>query len=112
MQSAPNDGEVDLLLAQMKSAAAPFRETLRELHGRLAGDHGGRVADYIPELAKANPEWFGISAVTADGLIVDVGDSTQLFSIQSISKPFVYGQVLEDHGLDVTLSRVGVEPTG
>ncbi|MGE3315237.1 MAG: glutaminase A [Planctomycetaceae bacterium] len=96
----------------MKSAAAPFRETLRELHAELANETGGEVASYIPELAKADPDWFGISAVTTDGVSVDVGDSSQLFTIQSISKPFVYGQVLEDRGLDATLSRVGVEPTG
>lgn len=112
MKTDSNDGELDLLLTQMKSAAAPFRDTLRAIHTELAAEHSGQVADYIPELAKADPDWFGISAVTTDGVAVDVGDSSQLFTIQSISKPFVYGQVLEDRGLDATLSRVGVEPTG
>ena len=49
---------------------------------------------------------------TADGQVFDVGDCKQLFTIQSISKPFVYGLALEDHGLEHVLKKVGVEPTG
>src|SRR5215471_7470270 len=96
----------------MKSAAAPLRDVLREMYTRLKPITDGKVADYIPELAKADPNWFGISVVTADGQSFDVGDCKQLFTIQSISKPFVYGLALEDHGLDHVLSKVGVEPTG
>lgn len=96
----------------MKAAAAPLREVLREIHARIAANDDGKVADYIPELAKANRDWFGISIVTADGQIFEVGDCKQPFTIQSISKPFVYGLALEDHGLEHVLSKVGVEPTG
>ncbi|HEY2760862.1 MAG TPA: glutaminase, partial [Pirellulales bacterium] len=85
---------------------------LRDLHTRLASNNDGKVADYIPELAKADPRWFGISIITADGQQFDVGDCKQLFTIQSISKPFVYGLALEDHGLEHVLEKVGVEPTG
>jgi glutaminase len=70
------------------------------------------MATYIPELAGANPDWFGVSVVTADGMTFDVGDWEQPFSIQSISKPFVFGLALEDHGREEVLSRVNVEPTG
>jgi glutaminase len=72
----------------------------------------GKVADYIPELAKMDPGWFGICIATADGRIFEVGDTDQLFTIQSISKVFVHGLALEDHGRDYLLTRVGVEPTG
>jgi glutaminase len=109
----PTDNtELDLLLGKMKSAAAPARDVLRELHDKYAPDMSGKVADYIPELARAKPEWFGISIVTVGGQTFDVGQAEQLFTIQSISKPFVYGLALEDHGVDEVLSRVGVEPTG
>jgi glutaminase len=104
--------ELDLLVGKMKSAAAPLREVLRDLHARYATVSDGKVADYIPELAKADPRWFGISIVTVDGQAFDVGDAKQLFTIQSISKPFVYGLALEDHGLEQVLSQVSVEPTG
>ncbi len=96
----------------MKAAAAPLREVLREIHARFSGNSDGKIADYIPELAKANRNWFGISIVTADGQVFEVGDCKQNFTIQSISKPFVYGLALEDHGLEHVLSKIGVEPTG
>ena len=108
--TAPSD--VDFLVNRMKSAAAPLRGTLSELHAQFKDVCDGAVADYIPELAKADPEWFGISIVTADGQSFDVGDFKQLFSIQSVSKPFVFGLALEDHDRDAVLDRVGVEPTG
>lgn len=107
-----NRDDLDRLLGRMKSAAAPFRETLTALHRTYQGDSSGTVASYIPELALADPNWFGISVVTVDGMSFDVGDASQLFSIQSISKPFVFGQALEDHGRDHVLSKVSVEPTG
>jgi glutaminase len=72
----------------------------------------GHVADYIPELALADPNWFGICVVTQDGQVFEVGDCDQLFTIQSISKAFVYGLALEDHGRDYVNSKVSVEPTG
>ncbi len=104
--------EVDLLIGRMKTAAAPVREILREIHARYADNDEGKVADYIPELAKADRRRFGITIATVDGQVIDVGDCSQLFTIQSISKPFVYGLALEDHGLEHVLSKVGVEPTG
>jgi glutaminase len=44
--------------------------------------------------------------------VFDVGDCDRLFPIQSISKAFVYGLALEDHGRDYVNRKVGVEPTG
>ena len=104
--------DLDALVNRMKSAAAPLRSTLSQLHEQFREVREGVVADYIPELAKADPEWFGISVVTVDGQSFDVGDFRQLFSIQSVSKPFLFGLALEDHGRDAALKRVGVEPTG
>ena len=72
----------------------------------------GTVATYIPELAGADPRWFGISLATVDGYVYEVGDTRQPFTIQSISKPFVYGLALEDCGKAAVLERIGVEPTG
>ena len=46
------------------------------------------MATYIPELAKANPDAFGICLVTTGGHLYEVGDSRQEFTIQSICKPF------------------------
>lgn len=91
---------------------SPILTALREIHDRYRADFSGTVATYIPELAKADPRLFGIALVTSDGQVYEVGDAGHLFTIQSISKPFVYGFALEDHGVDYVLTKVGVEPTG
>jgi glutaminase len=96
----------------MSSIASPVSDYLSDLHQNFSTLTEGAVATYIPELAKADPEWFGISIVTASGAVYDVGDHRQHFTIQSISKPFVYGLALEDNGRAETLKKVGVEPTG
>jgi glutaminase len=92
--------------------AAPIERFLRSLHAKYADLHDGGVATYIPELAKADPDWFGICVATVDGFMYAVGDVDQAFTIQSISKPFVYGLVLDDRGTEYVLSKVGVEPSG
>src|SRR5215475_13064901 len=91
---------------------SPIQDYLQELHGRYATLLDGNVATYIPELAKANPDWFGICLVTTDGHVYEAGDSRQHFTIQSISKPFVYGLALEDNTRAEVLKKISVEPTG
>ena len=85
---------------------------LHDLRGRFAGLDSGEVADYIPELAKADSDSFGIAVATTEGHVYEVGDSRHEFTIQSISKPFVYGLALEDNGRTDMLKKIGVEPTG
>jgi len=92
--------------------ASPIQRYLDRLHAAYAPLADGSVATYIPELAKANPDWFGIAIATVDGRVYEVGDSRQPFTIQSISKPFTYGLALEDQGREAVLGRVSVEPTG
>lgn len=72
----------------------------------------GRVADYIPELAKADPDALGIYVITSDGKQSWAGDYTRPFTIQSIIKPILLLQALMDNGIDAVKSRVGVEATG
>lgn len=93
-------------------AIADIQAFLDHLHHKLQDLSSGNLACYIPELAKADPSWFGISVVTVDGRSFDVGDVQQTFTIQSISKVFVYGMALEDYGREKLLKKVGVEPTG
>ncbi len=95
-----------------ESGLCPITRTLRSVHERFLPLVAGEVASYIPELAQADPSWFGISLATADGHVYEVGDTQQTFTIQSISKPFVYGLALEDRGKPAVLARIGVEPTG
>lgn len=104
--------DLDLLVGKMKAATSPFRRVLNELHERYRGEDTGAVASYIPELLRSKPEWFGISVVTVGGSTFEVGEARQAFSIQSVSKPFVFGAALDEHGRETVLKRVGVEPSG
>lgn len=72
----------------------------------------GSPADYIPELAAADPERLGFAAVGPRGRIFSVGDDELEFTIQSMSKPFVLALALDTLGRDAVLRRVGVEPSG
>lgn len=91
---------------------SPIQDILVELHAELSGNRDGEVATYIPELGKANPEWFGMVLVTQDGTIYEVGDTGVEFTIQSISKPFAYGMALEDNGKSRVLEKIWMEPSG
>ena len=91
---------------------ASFQHYLQRLHERFEALTEGRVADYIPVLSEADPRWFGIAVVTVDGHVYQVGDSRQPFSIQSISKAFVYGMALEDKGARLVSQKIDVEPSG
>jgi glutaminase len=85
---------------------------LEQLHGRLVEVDDGDVATYIPALAHADPAALGIGLVTVEGRRYAAGDAAEPFTIQSVSKPFVYALALADAGLPTVLRRVGTEPTG
>ncbi|HEY1121377.1 MAG TPA: glutaminase A [Haloferula sp.] len=91
---------------------SPVTQVLKTLHQRYASLSEGKVADYIPELAKAHPNLFGICIATRDGHLYEVGDTRHKFTIQSISKALSYGLALEDRGEEHVISRIGVEPSG
>lgn len=73
---------------------------------------GGKVASYIPELAKENPENLGAYIALADGRTYAAGDWEHEFTIQSISKTITLLMTLDKVGEDVVFSKVGVEATG
>ena len=72
----------------------------------------GKNADYIPALAKVDPNLFGIALVTTDGKIYTIGDVKTEVSIQSISKVFTMAQVIQEQGLNSIRDRIGVDATG
>jgi len=92
--------------------APPLERFLQSCHTDIASDNSGAVASYIPELTKANPKHFGVSLVTTDGYVYEVGDSAIPFTIQSISKAFIFALALETIGPDRVESTIGVEPSG
>ena len=72
----------------------------------------GVVADYIPILAQADGALFGLSVSEANGAIHNAGDAEHAFSIQSVSKAFVYALVCREYGHAVVKERIGVNNTG
>jgi len=72
----------------------------------------GKNADYIPALAKVDPNVFGIALITTDGKIYTAGDLKTEVSIQSISKVFTMAKVMEEQGADAIANTIGVDATG
>lgn len=91
---------------------SPVPDYLDEIIEAFRDVREGEVADYIPELARADRDKFGIALTVVDGRTHSAGDDDYVFSIQSISKPFAYAAALIDRGFDAVREVVGVEPSG
>lgn len=85
---------------------------VRDAHQRFASIDEGVVADYIPALAKVSRTLFGICVVGVDGAVHSAGDAEHLFSIQSVSKPFIFALVCQAIGLEEAREKLGVNATG
>ena len=99
-------------MAPAPEHSSVIQEVIATLFHELQDCREGEVATYIPELAKADPEAFGIVMTTVDGRTYAMGDVDIPFTIQSISKPFLYGLALETLSQEVMHTKVGVEPSG
>ncbi|WP_327424588.1 glutaminase A [Streptomyces sp. NBC_01230] len=96
----------------MSSAAGAVTDALHELRTRFAGVRDGVPADYIPQLAMADPEAFGLALISMDGHRYSTGEADVPFTMQSVSKPFVYALALCELGLDGVSRWVNAEPSG
>ena len=85
---------------------------LKQAHSTAESDQSGANASYIPALAKVPSNLFGLTAVTADGTVLETGDSSYPFAIESISKVFSMALVMEAVGAQEMLKKVGADPTG
>jgi glutaminase len=83
-----------------------------EAYDRSLPVHDGTVADYIPALAAVSPDLFGICVVGVLGRIASAGDIEHVFSIQSVSKPFVFALVCQEIGYAEARAKLGVNATG
>jgi glutaminase len=92
--------------------AADIQRAINAAYTKYKDLHEGKNADYIPALAKVDPNLFGIALVTPDGQAYVAGDNTTQVSIQSISKVFTLARVLQDSGEMTIVKNTGVDATG
>lgn len=88
------------------------RQLVLEAYECYRGLDEGKVADYIPALARVPRDLFGIVVVGVNGNVMEVGDVNHLFTIQSISKPFVFALVCQEIGYLEARAKLGVNATG
>ena len=93
-------------------APAEIQRALNAAYEKYKGLQEGKNADYIPALAKVDPNLFGIALVTVDGRVYTAGDTATEVSIQSISKVFTLARVLQDSGEKTIVANTGVDATG
>ncbi|MEA2072103.1 MAG: glutaminase A, partial [Campylobacterota bacterium] len=89
-----------------------INQVLKEAYVKYKGDMGGKNANYIKALDIVDPNIFGISLVDAKGNIYEIGDTTQVVSIQSISKVFTAALVMSEKGSKFVQEKIGVNATG
>ena len=88
------------LTALNAQAPADVQRAVDAAYGKFRTLQEGKNADYIPALAKVDPNLFGIAVVTADGKVYTAGEVKTEVSIQSISKVFTMAQVIQEQGLE------------
>ncbi len=105
------EGEARVSTGRLPTEAV-VRQLVDEAHRRFLAVEEGTVASYIPALSAARPSDFGLAVATADGLLIEAGQATVPFSIQSISKPFLHALICEALGERVVREKLGVNSTG
>ena len=89
-----------------------FCKVLHEVFEAARQDRGGKVATYIPELGRVDPELFGLGVCTIEGEQYALGDADVSFCVQSCCKPANYIIALEEVGETEVHKRIGREPSG
>ncbi len=101
--------------SQLQAAVASPKEIQKILdtaYAKYKDIKEGENADYIPALAKVDPNVYGIALITIDGKIYTAGDLKTEVSIQSISKVFTMAKVMDESGTDAIANNMGVDATG
>uniref|UniRef100_A0A3Q0S7C2 glutaminase n=1 Tax=Amphilophus citrinellus TaxID=61819 RepID=A0A3Q0S7C2_AMPCI len=89
-----------------------FVQKINEIYEKVQNQSDGKVADYIPQLAKFSPELWGVSLCTVDGQRHSVGHTKQPFCLQSCVKPLQYAIAVHESGTEKVHRYVGMEPSG
>ena len=84
-------------------------DLIKKTYEKVKLNNGGKVASYIPQLALANPKLFGITFVSCDGTIYEIGDSRKEVPIESISKVFSLAMATNEFGSKTLDEKIGNE---
>ena len=98
----------DLMIPDFKC----FCKDIKNIYNDLLSLKDGKVADYIPQLKKVDPDLFAISICTVDGQQYHIGDHKKTFSAQSTCKPINYCMALKENGEEKVHQYIGREPSG
>jgi len=101
-----------LAITAVAAQSTSPQQAVDAAYGKYKTLKEGKNADYIPALAKVDPNLYGIALVTVDGKVYSAGDINTEVSIQSISKVFTMAQVIQEQGLESIEKRIGVDATG
>jgi glutaminase len=85
---------------------------IEDIYKKTKSLEGGNVADYIPQLKRVDPEKYGVSVCSIDGQRFDLGDTRDIFCVQSSCKPINYCIALESMGEEFVHKHVCHEPSG
>lgn len=89
-----------------------FTKDIEDVYWKCKSNNDGKVASYIPQLSRMNPDYWGVSVCTVDGQRFSIGETDIPFTIQSCSKPLTYAIALEKLGQELVHQYVGQEPSG
>nr|XP_053635223.1 glutaminase liver isoform, mitochondrial-like isoform X2 [Cherax quadricarinatus] len=89
-----------------------FTSYIEEFYWSVKSLTSGKVASYIPQLARFSPDHWGVAVCSVDGQRYEIGDTNINFTMQSCSKPVTYGIALNELGNETVHKYVGTEPSG
>ncbi|AJC49513.1 glutaminase A [Allofrancisella guangzhouensis] len=89
-----------------------FRTEIQNIYEETKKNISGKVANYIPQLARVNPELFAVAFCSVDGQMITLGDYTHPYCVQSTAKAITYCIATELNGEDKVHEHVGREPSG
>ena len=98
--------------ASRAQSVVDYQRVVNAAYDKYKSLKDGKNADYIPALAKVNPDLFGIALITPDGKVYTAGDVTSEVSIQSVSKVFTMAHVFQQSGEKAVEDNIGVDATG